>query len=68
MAPVQTANPDNYGGQVVDFALGMSVASNIFGGNLEKIGMELVLPVKQNKRGLQMENDWTFILGFKTGF
>ena len=68
MAPVQTANPDNYGGQVVDFAVGMSVASNMFGGNHEKIGMELVLPVKQNKRGLQMENDWTFILGFKTGF
>jgi hypothetical protein len=43
----------------------MSVASNMFGGNHEKIGMELVLPVKQNKRGLQMESYWSFILGYE---
>ena len=68
MAPVQTANPYNYGGQSLDFALGANVALDIFGADHNRIGLEVVLPVRDNKRGLQMESDWSLIVGYKTSF
>jgi|TARA_B110000093_G_C12895603_1_gene378051 hypothetical protein len=65
MAPVQTANPDNYGGQKIDFAVGMNAVANFFGGENHRLGFEVVLPIKQNKRGLQMNDDYTLVLGYK---
>ena len=44
------------------------MALDIFGADHNRIGLEVVLPVRDNKRGLQMESDWSLIVGYKTSF
>jgi hypothetical protein len=67
-APVQTANPENYGGREIHFALGVNFLTHILPGQADRFGFELVTPIQQDKNGLQMETDYQLILGYQKGF
>jgi hypothetical protein len=64
MAPVQTANPENYGGEIYSASLGFN--KSLKQGNI--LGFELTIPFKQKLNGPQMENDRTITLGYKKSF
>ena len=68
MAPVQSANPKNYGGQEIQLGLGINLLTSIFPGHADRIGIEFILPIKQDKNGLQMETDYQFIIGYQKSF
>ena len=66
MAPVQTANPLNYGGEIINFGIGINVISNIFGGRYkDRFAFEIIKPIDQNTNGLQMKDDLTIYFGFQ---
>ena len=66
IAPVQTANPLNYGGEVLNFGIGMNVIFEIFSGrHKDRFAFEIIKPINQNKNGLQMKDDITIHIGFK---
>jgi hypothetical protein len=67
-APVQTANPENYGGREVHFALGVNFITHILPGKSDRFGLELITPIQQDKNNLQMETDYQFILGYQKAF
>ena len=66
MAPVQTSNPKNYGGKTYEVALGVNRLLKIGSGN--SIGLELVIPIKQNLNGPQMELSDSINLVFRKSF
>ena len=68
MAPVQTANPKNYGGQEIQLGLGINLLTSILPGHAGRIGIEFILPIEQDKNGLQMKTDYQFILGYQKSF
>ena len=66
MAPVQTANPLNYGGEIINFGIGINVISNIFVGRYkDRFAFEIIKPIDQNTNGLQMKDDLTIYFGFQ---
>ena len=65
MAPVQTANPKNYGGTEVFLGLGMNINFDSFLGGNDSIGIEILKPVDQNKNNLQMKTDYHIIIGYQ---
>jgi len=67
-APVQTADPDNYGGERVNTSLGINTV--IPDGALKghRFSAELTLPVYQNLNGPQMERDNALMLGWQKSF
>lgn len=66
MAPVQTANPVNYGGEVINFGIGINAIFDIFGGgHKDRFAFEIIKPIDQNKNGLQMKDDITIHIGFQ---
>ena len=67
-APVQTANPENYGGREVHFALGVNFLTHILPGKSDGFGLELIKPIQQEKNNLQMDTDYQFILGYQKAF
>ena len=69
MAPVQTSNPKNYGGRFHEIGVGVNRLINFEDskhGN--RVGLELVYPLKQDLNGLQMQRDWSVRLGYQTSF
>ena len=68
VAPVQTANPDNYGGETVQLGLGVNLlgASQYTKGH--RLAAELDMPVYQNLNGPQMETDYTLTIGWQKSF
>ena len=69
MAPVQTSNPKNYGGRFHEIGVGVNRLINFEDskhGN--RLGLELVYPLKQDLNGLQMQRDWSVRLGYQTSF
>jgi hypothetical protein len=65
-APVQTANPANYGGEVIEIGLGLNKIIGTGHGN--NLAFELAVPLKQNLKGPQMERGYSFNLGFRKMF
>ena len=68
MAPVQTANPLNYGGQTIDLSFGANLALDLFGTKNKKLGVEIILPLQHNLRGLQMKRKWSLVAGYTVSF
>ncbi|MEM1106878.1 MAG: transporter [Pseudomonadota bacterium] len=68
MAPVQTANPDNYGGETLEALVGVNWAFN--GGALDghRLAAEIGLPLSRDLNGPQLETDLTFTLGWQKAF
>lgn len=64
-APIQTANPGNYGGDFVDVAIGANLVGQSGAIRGQRLGTELLLPVHQDYNGVQMEMDWMFTLAYQ---
>jgi hypothetical protein len=63
-APVTTANPDNYGVESVDIALGF----NSVIANKHRIALEYQLPLDYRVNGVQMDMDNMLTLGYQLAF
>ena len=69
MAPVQTANPSNYGGSVTELGIGVNQLFYIFPGDYaDRIGMEVTYPIHQNLNGPQMKSGVSIQFGYQKGF
>ncbi len=68
MGPVQTADPENYGGEFVDLSFGVNLIGQ--SGILfdHRLAAEFILPLHQDPNGLQMERDWQFMIGYQKAF
>lgn len=64
-APVQTADPDNYGGETVELGIGVNLIAQK--GPLEDqvFSIEANVPLYRDLNGPQLETDWTLTAGFK---
>ena len=66
MAPVQTSNPNNYGGQTLNLGLGFNTIFDVFRGKYkDRFSIEILKPINQDKNGLQMKDSLTIQLGFQ---
>lgn len=63
-APVQTADPNNYGKKRVDLYAGLNWISQ----SGHRLSAEIGAPVYQHLDGPQMETDWTFTAGYQYAF
>jgi len=68
MGPVQTADPNNYGGEKVSLILGanFAVQSGILSDH--RFALEVGMPVMQDLNGPQMESDWSLTIGWQKAF
>ena len=66
--PVQTADPDNYGGERVELGAGLNfqVPHGTFAGH--RFGVEATLPVYEDRNGIQMQRDWSVMAGWQKSF
>jgi len=68
VAPVQTADPDNQGGERVDLLLGVNLIGQSGGLAGHRVALEFGAPIYQDLNGPQLETDWTFTLGYQKAF
>jgi len=68
VAPVQTADPDNYGGETVALSLGINLVgqSGLLRGH--RFAIEGSIPVYQRLNGPQMEQDFRIMAGYQYAF
>ncbi len=67
-APVQTANPDNYGGDTLSGGIGLRYRPSYKPLKGLELGMDIALPVYQKANGTQMKRDWHATLALKYSF
>jgi len=65
MGPVQTADPDNYGGERVDLFAGVNLVGQTGDLRGHRLAFEIGAPVYQDLNGPQMETDWTVTVGWQ---
>lgn len=68
VAPVQTADPLNQGGDRVDLLLGVNLVGQTGAFEGHRLAMEMGVPVFQDLNGPQLETDLTFTLGWQKAF
>lgn len=69
MAPVQTANPNNYGGKTIELGTGLNQLLKIFpGDHADRFGIEVSYPINQNLNGPQMKSGLSIQLGYQKSF
>lgn len=66
--PVQTADPDNYGGEKVDLALGVNLVGQTGAFKGHRLALEVSTPIYQDLNGVQMEQDFSFTIGWQKAF
>lgn len=64
VAPVQTANPENYGGERIDLAVGMNTITHAG----HRFAFEYQIPIEQDVNGVQMEMQSMLTLGYQYAF
>ena len=62
-APVQTANPLNYGGQIIDLGVGINIMLS-----RGSIGLEAYRPISNDLNGPQMGMNWGMQAGYHLSF
>jgi len=67
-APVQTADPDNQGGETVEVLFGVNLAGQTGWQKGHRIAAEIGLPLHRDLNGPQLETDLTFTLGWQKAF
>lgn len=67
-APVQTADPDNHGGETIEALFGVNLAGQTGWQKGHRIAAEIGLPLLRDLNGPQMETDLTFTLGWQKAF
>lgn len=67
-APVQTANPENFGGDVMEAGLGVNFI--IPRGRLvdHRLAFEITVPLYRDLNGPQLETDWAATVGWQYAF
>ena len=67
-APVQTADPDNYGGERISASIGVNyiVPAGIMEGH--RFAVEATLPVYQDLNGPQLKRDNAIVFGWQKSF
>ncbi len=66
--PVQTANPDFYGGERLLLGFGINFVENSAASETHQFGAELTLPLYQDLNGPQMQRDYGFTLNYRLTF
>ncbi|MGH1457148.1 MAG: transporter [Alphaproteobacteria bacterium] len=67
-APVQTANPDNYGGESIDIGAGFSYKPQNQAIKGLEFSAQISTPIYQNVNGVQMDRDWNITTGLTYRF
>ena len=62
-APVQTTNPLNYGGQIIDLGVGINIMLS-----KGSIGLEAYRPISNDLNGPQMGMNWGMQAGYQLSF
>ncbi|MEZ5367536.1 MAG: hypothetical protein R2748_35620 [Bryobacterales bacterium] len=68
VGPVQTADPGNYGGEVIEAHAGVNYRFNEGWLKGNRLAFEVSAPLYRNLNGPQMETDWSITLGWQLGF
>lgn len=68
VAPVQTADPDHYGGNIVEASIGLTLTPRKGYLQDHSFGTELSLPIYRDLNGPQLETDWTLMAAWKITF
>ena len=66
--PVQTADPDNYGGDTITLFAGVNLVSQRGALRGHRLAAEIGVPIYQDLNGPQMETDWIASLGWQYAF
>jgi len=67
-APVQTADPENQGGDIVETLIGVNLAPSNGALKGHRLAVEVGFPVYRNLNGPQLETDITLTVGWQTAF
>lgn len=67
-APVQTADPDNYGGETVELGLSLRFTPDYAPIRGIEISTDFSIPVYQDLNGTQLERDWSLVAGLTYRF
>lgn len=68
VAPVQTADPNNYGGDIIDIGFGLSYTPQKTLLEGHRFAIESVLPIYRDLNGPQLETDWSITFGWQRAF
>lgn len=68
VAPVQTADPDNHGGEQVTAGFGMNLAGQSGALKGHRLALEYQLPLHRDFNGPQLETDSVFTIGWQKAF
>ena len=68
VAPVQTANPNNYGGERVDLKFGINLLGRLDWVRGHRLAIEGGIPIVQDLNGPQMETDFMISVGWQYAF
>ncbi len=68
IAPVQTANPDNYGGNILEYGLGINLTGTKAYLKNHRLAFEVTAPLYRDLKGVQLENDWAVTIGWQYSF
>jgi len=64
-APVQTANPDFYGGERIELGVGLNFVGRSGAVRGQRLALEISTPIYEDLNGPQMETDLTVTLGWQ---
>jgi hypothetical protein len=67
-APVQTADPDNYGGDIVNLMFGVNLAGQTGRIRGHRLAAEIGIPLHRDLNGPQLETDLTVTAGWQYAF
>ena len=67
-APVQTSITSNYGGFTAEVGLGFNFLTQIFPGSEDRLALEIINPIINEKNGLQMKDKTQIVFGFQKSF
>lgn len=67
-APVQTSIISNYGGFTAEVGLGFNFLAQIFPGSEDRLALEIINPISNDKNGLQMKDKTQIVFGFQKSF
>ena len=68
IGPVQTANPNNFGGEVVTFFAGANYVVQKGALRGHRFAVEAGMPIYRDLNGPQLETDWTATAGWQYAF
>ena len=67
-SPVQTSITSNYGGFTAEVGLGFNFLTQIFPGSEDRLALEIINPIINEKNGLQMKDKTKIVFGFQKSF